>query len=83
MVDDALAAVVARLYSVVAGGFVTVRSEEVAKARKARDTGLAAAIGKLRKPTVAAWLVNLLAHERPDLVQGAAGPRCPAPRRPA
>ena len=27
------------------------------------------AIGKLRKPTVAAWLVNLLAHERPDLVE--------------
>lgn len=69
MVDDALAAVVARLYAVPPEEFVTVRSEEVAKARKARDTGLAAAIGKLRKPTVAAWLVNLLAHERPDLVE--------------
>ncbi len=66
--DDALAAVVARLYAVPPEEFVAVRSAEVAKARKARDTGLAGAISKLRKPTVAAWLVNLLAHERPDLV---------------
>ena len=66
--EDALAAVVAKLYAVPPEEFVAVRSEEVAKARKARDTGLAGAIGRLRKPTVAAWLVNLLAHERPDLV---------------
>ena len=66
--DDALAAVVARLYAVPPEEFVAVRAEEVARARQARDTRLAAAIGKLRKPTVAAWLVNLLAHERPDLV---------------
>lgn len=66
--DDALAAVVARLYAAPPEEFVAVRSQEVAKARQARDTRLAAAIGKLRKPTVAAWLVNLLAHERPDLV---------------
>jgi hypothetical protein len=69
VVDDALAAVVARLYAVPPEDFVAVRSEEAGKARKARDTALAAAIGKLRKPTVAAWLVNLLAHERPDLVE--------------
>lgn len=67
--DDALAAAVARLYAVPPEEFVAVRSEEVARARKARDTGLAGAIGKLRKPTVAAWLVNLVAHERPDLVE--------------
>jgi hypothetical protein len=68
-VDDALAAVVARLYTAPPEEFVAVRSEEVAKARKARDTGLAREIGGLRKPTVAAWLVNLLAHQRPDLVE--------------
>ncbi|MDG6110219.1 TolC family protein [Dactylosporangium aurantiacum] len=66
--DDALAAVVARLYAVPPEEFVAVRAAEVARARQARDTRLAAAVGKLRKPTVAAWLVNLLAHERPDLV---------------
>ncbi|MEU7870241.1 hypothetical protein [Dactylosporangium sp. NPDC049140] len=65
---DALAAVVARLYSAPPEDFIALRGEAVAKARSARDTALAGAIGKLRKPTVAAWLVNRLAHERPDLV---------------
>ncbi|MER7005620.1 hypothetical protein ABT297_21605 [Dactylosporangium sp. NPDC000555] len=66
--EDALAAVTARLYSAPPEDFIALRGEETAKARQARDTALAAAIGKLRKPTVAAWLVNRLAHERPDLV---------------
>jgi hypothetical protein len=65
---DALAAVVARLYSAAPEDFIPLRGEEVAKARAAKDTGLAAAIGKLRKPTVAAWLVNRVAHERPELI---------------
>ncbi|MEV6925929.1 hypothetical protein AB0M46_15745 [Dactylosporangium sp. NPDC051485] len=60
--------VIARLYAAPPEDFIRLRGEEVAKARQARDTGLAAALGKLRKPTVAAWLVNRLAHERPDLV---------------
>ncbi|GAA0738329.1 TolC family protein [Dactylosporangium roseum] len=67
--DDSFAAVVARLYAAPPEDFVALRTEEVARARKARDTRLAAAIAKLRKPTVAAWLVNLVAHERPDLVE--------------
>ncbi|WP_432985667.1 hypothetical protein [Dactylosporangium sp. CA-233914] len=66
--QDALAAVTARLYCAPPEDFIALRGEEVAKARSARDTALAAAIGKLRKPTVAAWLVNRLAHERPELV---------------
>jgi hypothetical protein len=66
--DDALAVIAARLYSAAPEDFIALRGEEVAKARRARDTALAAAVGKLRKPTVAAWLVNRLAHERPDLV---------------
>jgi hypothetical protein len=68
-VDDALSTAAARLYSAPPEEFVALRNEEVARARKARDTALAGAIGKLRKPTVAAWLVNRLAHERPDLVE--------------
>ncbi|GAA3276204.1 hypothetical protein Dvina_04795 [Dactylosporangium vinaceum] len=65
---DALGAAAARLYSAPPEDFIALRAEEVAKARAARDTALAAAIGKLRKPTVAAWLVNRLAHERPELI---------------
>jgi hypothetical protein len=40
----------------------------VAAARKAGDRELAGRIGGLRRPTVGAWLVNLLAHQRPDLI---------------
>ncbi|GAA3448343.1 hypothetical protein [Dactylosporangium matsuzakiense] len=65
---DALGAAAARLYSAPPEDFIALRAEEVARARAARDTALAAAIGKLRKPTVAAWLVNRLAHERPELI---------------
>ncbi|WP_238008049.1 TolC family protein [Dactylosporangium sp. AC04546] len=67
--EDALAGIAARLYAAPPEEFVAVRTEEVARARKAKDTALAAAIGKLRKPTLAAWLVNRLSHERPDLIE--------------
>jgi hypothetical protein len=57
-----------RLYSAPPDGFVTARDEAVAAAREAGDTDAAREIAKLRKPTVAAWLVNLLAIRRPDLM---------------
>src|SRR5918998_5377338 len=37
-------------------------------ARRAGDPKAAREIARLRRPTVAAWLVNLLALERPELV---------------
>jgi DNA repair exonuclease SbcCD ATPase subunit len=57
-----------RLYAAHPDTFVAERDKAVAAAREAGDRELATAIGKLRKPTVAAWLVNLLALRRPDLV---------------
>jgi hypothetical protein len=57
-----------RLYALPPEEFVAARNEEVATARDAEDRAGAAAIAKLRKPTVAAWLVNLLALRRPELV---------------
>jgi hypothetical protein len=57
-----------RLYTAPPDGFVAARAEAVAAARAAGDTAAAREIGKLRKPTVAAWLVNLLALRRPQLV---------------
>jgi hypothetical protein len=57
-----------RLYALPPEEFVAARNEEVAAAREAEDRAGAAAIAKLRKPTVAAWLVNLLALRRPELV---------------
>jgi hypothetical protein len=60
--------IVARLYTVPPEQFIAERTETVDRVRKTGDTQLAATLAKLRRPTVAAWLVNLLAHQRPDLV---------------
>lgn len=60
--------VVRRLYATPPAGFVAARDEAVAAARSAGDAAAAREIAKLRKPTVAAWLVNLLAIRRPELV---------------
>ncbi|MGX7669879.1 hypothetical protein [Plantactinospora sp. DSM 117369] len=59
---------VERLYTAPPDGFVAARSEAVAAARAAGDPSTAREIAKLRKPTVAAWLVNLLALRRPELM---------------
>ncbi|MFC6014973.1 hypothetical protein ACFP2T_02015 [Plantactinospora solaniradicis] len=59
---------VERLYSAPPDGFVAARAEAARAARAAGDAAGAREIAKLRKPTVAAWLVNLLALRRPDLM---------------
>lgn len=66
---DRLGEVASRLYELPPEDFVAARTEEAERARKAGDATLAAAIAKLRKSTVGAWAVNLLAHRRPDLVR--------------
>ena len=53
-----LRAAVEQLYAVTPARFTPLRSELVAEARSAGDKKLAASIGALRKPTVAAWAVN-------------------------
>ncbi|NLV81120.1 MAG: hypothetical protein GXY65_17625 [Rhodococcus sp.] len=53
------------LYGLDPAEFVAARKEFVAAARESGDRELTAAIGRLRKPTVAAWMVNLLAREHP------------------
>lgn len=57
-----------RLYSAPPEGFIAARDEAVAAAKEAGDLDAARQLAKLRKPTVAAWLVNLLAIQRPDLM---------------
>lgn len=56
------------LYGLPRVDFTPARDEQVRAARAAGDRALAAAIGKLRRPTVAAWLANSLAREQPDAV---------------
>jgi len=57
-----------RLYAAPPERFVALRAAAVQDARAAGDPALARAIAALRKPTVAAWLLNLLAIRRPELV---------------
>jgi DNA repair exonuclease SbcCD ATPase subunit len=54
------------LYGVPPDDFVPVRDELVAEAKEAGDKEAAKVIGRLRRPTQAAWLSNLLARERGD-----------------
>lgn len=56
------------LYGLDPGEFVEARTAQVTAARENKDRALATEIGKLRKPTVVGWLVNLLARELPDEV---------------
>ncbi|MFS8478400.1 MAG: hypothetical protein FWJ93_05425 [Micromonosporaceae bacterium] len=57
--------VIRRLYALPPEQFVAARDEA---AHHTRDSKRAAQIVKLRKPTQAAWMVNLLAIKRPDLL---------------
>lgn len=57
-----------QLYEAHPDGFVAGRAEAVAAAREAGDKETAKRLAALRKPTVAAWLVNLLAMRRADLI---------------
>ena len=50
-----------RMYEAPPDGFVAARSAAVAEAKKSGDTAAVKRLTALRKPTVAAWLVNLLA----------------------
>ncbi len=56
------------LYGLDPGEFVAARIEWVKQAKAAEDKPLAGRIGKLRKPTQVAWVVNLLARELPGEV---------------
>ncbi len=54
------------LYQIPPEDFVERRKQLVAEARGAQDRELAKQIGQLRRPTRTAWLINTLAHRRPE-----------------
>jgi DNA repair exonuclease SbcCD ATPase subunit len=68
MGPDPLVDVAAELYALPPEEFIAARDEAVKRARLSGDRRLAAAIGKLRRPTLGAWLVNQLARERPEMI---------------
>jgi hypothetical protein len=57
-----------RMYEAPPDSFVATRSAAIADAKKAGDKETVKRLTALRKPTVAAWLVNLLALRRPELI---------------
>jgi hypothetical protein len=63
--DDRLAAAIAELYGAAPETFTERRGELAAAARDAGDRAAAKAIGALRRPTRAAWVVNRLARDDP------------------
>ena len=60
--------IVRQLYEAPPDGFVAARAAAVAGARAAGDRDTAKRLAALKKPTVAAWVVNLLALRRPELI---------------
>jgi hypothetical protein len=69
----ALDAVAEDLYGVLPDDFVAERDAAAARARESGDRELAKAIGRLRRPTRAAWLANLLARYRSEQLDGLLG----------
>jgi hypothetical protein len=61
-----LRAAVEQLYAAPPARFTPLRSELVAQARSAGEKDLAASVGALRKPTLAAWAVNHFVREHAD-----------------
>ncbi|WP_433722192.1 hypothetical protein ACQP2Y_43010 [Actinoplanes sp. CA-051413] len=60
--------VIRALYEAPPEGFVAGRAAAIDEAKRAGDKETAKRLAALRKPTVAAWLVNLLALRRPELI---------------
>jgi hypothetical protein len=65
--SDVLAAAADALYRLPPEEFVAARDERVKALRAAGDVKTAKQVADLRKPTVGAWLVNLLVFDDPTL----------------
>ncbi|GAA3236019.1 hypothetical protein GCM10017691_33870 [Pseudonocardia petroleophila] len=61
------------LYAAPPADFVATRDEAVRAARERGDKEFATAAARLRRPTRAAWLANLLARHRRDQLDGLLG----------
>lgn len=62
------ARIIADLYALMPDGFTAARNKLAAEASKAGDKELGREIRSLPKPSAGAWLVNMLALHRPELV---------------
>lgn len=55
------------LYGLAPEEFTAARDEQVQAARAAKNRRLAVAIGRLRRPTVSAYILNLLVRSQPEV----------------
>ncbi len=55
------------LYGLPPEQFTAARDEKAREARDGGDRKLAAALSRLRKPTVSAWVLNLLVRDQPEV----------------
>ncbi len=58
-----------RLYALKPDEFSAARDAEVRSARQAGDRDLAREIGQLRKPTMSAWVINLLWRDQQEVME--------------
>lgn len=66
---DRLAQAMQTLYAAGPDEFMALRKRLVAEAKADQDKAVAEEIGKLRKPSVAAWAVNLVVRTAPEVVE--------------
>lgn len=64
-----LATISAELYGLSPKEFTTARDARAAEARTAGDKGLAASLKQLRKPSVGAWMANMLVRRQPREIE--------------
>jgi hypothetical protein len=57
------------LYTVRPDAFAAARDEQVRKVRAEGNTALAKELGKLRRPTISAWLINLLWRDQREVLE--------------
>jgi hypothetical protein len=66
MATDTLTRIADELFALTPDDFTAARNERVRDAKDSGDTALAARLKELRKPSPAAWVVNILVRERSD-----------------
>lgn len=69
---DALGEAMQRLYAVEPDEFMALRKSVVAEVKASGDAATAKEIGQLRKPSLAAWALNIVARERVSVIEALA-----------
>lgn len=65
--DELVGQAADELYGLAPEEFTAARDEQVRAARSAGNRRLAAALGRLRRPTVSAYVLNLLVRDQPEV----------------